>query len=72
MSTISSYILRHTIAPLLVAVAIALLVLLTERMLRLLDLVLDTGGGLVTRAGPGPVGKRTTWRWPCRRPSSSA
>jgi lipopolysaccharide export system permease protein len=46
MSTISSYILRQTLAPLLMAVAIALLVLLTERMLRLLDLVLDTGGGL--------------------------
>jgi lipopolysaccharide export system permease protein len=46
MSTISSYILRQTMGPLLAAVAIALLVLLTERMLRLLDLVLDTGGGL--------------------------
>lgn len=46
MSTISSYILRQTMGPLLGAVAIALLVLLTERMLRLLDLVLDTGGGL--------------------------
>jgi lipopolysaccharide export system permease protein len=46
MSTISSYILRQTMAPLLMAVAVALLVLLTERMLRLLDLVLDTGGGL--------------------------
>lgn len=46
MSTINSYILRQTMGPLLMAVAIALLVLLTERMLRLLDLVLDTGGGL--------------------------
>jgi lipopolysaccharide export system permease protein len=46
MSTISSYILRQTLGPLLAAVAIALLVLLTERMLRLLDMVLDTGGGL--------------------------
>ncbi len=46
MSTINSYILRQTMGPLLVAIAIALLVLLTERMLRLLDLVLDTGGGL--------------------------
>lgn len=46
MSTISSYILRQTMGPLLAAVAVALLVLLTERMLRLLDLVLDTGGGL--------------------------
>lgn len=46
MSTISGYILRQTMGPLLAAVAIALLVLLTERMLRLLDLVLDTGGGL--------------------------
>ncbi len=46
MSTISSYILRQTMRPLLAAIAIALLVLLTERMLRLLDLVLDTGGGL--------------------------
>src|SRR3546814_20957411 len=46
MSTISSYILRQTMGPLLAAVAIALLVLLTERMLRLLDLVLDTRSGL--------------------------
>jgi len=46
MSTISIYILRQTMGPLLAAVAIALLVLLTERMLRLLDMVLDTGSGL--------------------------
>jgi len=46
MSTFSSYILRQTMTPLLAAVAIALLVLLTERMLRLLDMVLDTDGGL--------------------------
>jgi len=46
MSTINAYILRQTMGPLLAAVAIALLVLLTERMLRLLDMVLDTGGGL--------------------------
>src|SRR3546814_16076012 len=46
MSTISSYILRQTMGPLLAAVGIALLVLLTERMLRLLDMVLDSGRGL--------------------------
>ena len=46
MSTINAYILRQTMGPLLAAIAIALLVLLTERMLRLLDMVLDTGGGL--------------------------
>ena len=46
MSTISGYILRQTMAPLLATVALALLVLLTERMLRLLDLVLDSHGGL--------------------------
>src|SRR3546814_13713323 len=46
MSTISSYILRQTMGPLLAAVGIALLVLLTERMLRLLDMALDTGSGL--------------------------
>lgn len=46
MATINTYILRQTLGPLLAAVVIALLVLLTERMLRLLDLVLDTGGGL--------------------------
>ncbi|GAB4391346.1 MAG: LptF/LptG family permease [Kiloniellaceae bacterium] len=46
MSTINSYILRQTLGPLMAAIAIALLVLLTERMLRLLDMVLDTGGGL--------------------------
>lgn len=46
MSTISTYILRQTMGPLLAAIMIALLVLLTERMLRLLDMVLDTGSGL--------------------------
>src|SRR3546814_20659731 len=46
MSTISIYILRQTMGPLLAAIAVALLVLLTERMLRLLDMVLDTGSGL--------------------------
>lgn len=46
MSTLNGYILRQTLGPLFAAVGIALLVLLTERMLRLLDLVLDTGGGL--------------------------
>ncbi|NIA71495.1 YjgP/YjgQ family permease [Pelagibius litoralis] len=46
MSTISSYLLRQTMMPLLISIGIALLVLLTERMLRLLDLVLDSQGGL--------------------------
>lgn len=46
MSTLNGYILRQTLGPLFAAIGIALLVLLTERMLRLLDLVLDTGGGL--------------------------
>jgi lipopolysaccharide export system permease protein len=46
MKSIDSYILRQVFRPLLAVVVIALLVLLTERMLRLLDLVLDTGGGL--------------------------
>jgi lipopolysaccharide export system permease protein len=46
MSTISSYILRQTLGPLFAAIGIALMVLLTERMLRLLDMVLDTGSGL--------------------------
>lgn len=46
MQTIGSYILRQTLGPLFAAIAIALLVLLTERMLRLLDMVLDTGSGL--------------------------
>ncbi|MEQ9606272.1 MAG: LptF/LptG family permease [Kiloniellaceae bacterium] len=46
MSTINAYILRQTMGPLLAAIAVALLVLLTERMLRLLDMVLDTGTGL--------------------------
>jgi lipopolysaccharide export system permease protein len=46
VSIISAYILRQMLAPLLVTIAIALLVLLTERMLRLLDLVLDSQGGL--------------------------
>jgi lipopolysaccharide export system permease protein len=46
MSIISRYILMQTAAPLLATIAIALLVLLTERMLRLLDLVLGSSGGL--------------------------
>ncbi len=46
MSTISSYVLRQTTWPLLATVVLALLVLLTERMLRLLDLVLDSRGSL--------------------------
>lgn len=46
MKSIDSYILRQVLRPLLAVVVLALLVLLTERMLRLLDLVLDTGGGL--------------------------
>jgi len=46
MSTISGYIIRQTLAPLLATIGIALLVLLTERMLRLLDLVLDSYSGL--------------------------
>ncbi|HIC82290.1 MAG TPA: YjgP/YjgQ family permease [Kiloniellaceae bacterium] len=46
MPTISSYLLRQTMMPLVVTVGIALLVLLTERMLRLLDMVLDSDGGL--------------------------
>jgi len=46
MSTINWYILRQAATPLLTAVLIALLMLLTERMLRLLDLVLDSNGSL--------------------------
>jgi lipopolysaccharide export system permease protein len=46
MSTINWYILRQAAVPLLSAVLIALLMLLTERMLRLLDLVLDSRGTL--------------------------
>ncbi len=46
MSTINSYILRQTAKPLVAAILIALLILLAERMLRLLDLVLDSRGSL--------------------------
>ena len=46
MSTINGYILRQAAAPLLIAICIALLMLLTERMLRLLDMVLDSSGTL--------------------------
>ena len=46
MSTINWYILRQAAAPLLIAILIALLMLLTERMLRLLDMVLDSSGTL--------------------------
>ena len=46
MSTINWYILRQAAAPLLIAILVALLMLLTERMLRLLDMVLDSSGSL--------------------------
>jgi len=46
MSTINWYILRQAALPLLMAIFIALLMLLTERMLRLLDSVLDSSGPL--------------------------
>ena len=46
MSTFNAYVLRLTMKPLLVAVLIALLLLLVERMLRLLDLVLGSKGSL--------------------------
>lgn len=46
MSTINWYILRQAATPLLMAIFIALLMLLTERMLRLLDSVLDSSGPL--------------------------
>ncbi|MDA1324718.1 MAG: LptF/LptG family permease [Proteobacteria bacterium] len=46
MSTINWYILRQAAAPLLIAILVALLMLLTERMLRLLDTVLDSSGSV--------------------------
>jgi len=46
MTTLNAYLLRLTMKPLLVAVLIALLLLLVERMLRLLDLVLGSKGSL--------------------------
>ena len=46
MSTVSSYILRQISKPLAVAIIIALMVLLVERMLRLLDLVFDSRGSI--------------------------
>jgi lipopolysaccharide export system permease protein len=46
MPTLSAYVLRLTMMPLLLTVAIALLALLTERMLRLLDIVLSSSGSL--------------------------
>jgi lipopolysaccharide export system permease protein len=46
MTTLNAYVLRLTVKPLFVAVLIALLLLLVERMLRLLDLVLGSKGSL--------------------------
>lgn len=46
MTTLNAYVLRLTMKPLLVALLIALLLLLVERMLRLLDLVLGSKGSL--------------------------
>nr|NIS42547.1 hypothetical protein [Desulfuromonadales bacterium] len=44
MHTFDSYILRQSTRPLLTAVVVALLLLLVERMMRLLDFVLDSRG----------------------------
>jgi lipopolysaccharide export system permease protein len=44
MKTIDRYVLAKTLGPLLVCIAIALIAMLLERMLRLLDLLLDKGG----------------------------
>jgi lipopolysaccharide export system permease protein len=44
MRTIDLYVLRQTLKPLAIALVVALLVLLIERMLRLLDLVLGVQG----------------------------
>ena len=44
MHTFDSYILRQATRPLLIAVAVALCLLLVERMMRLLDFVLDSQG----------------------------
>ena len=46
MSTINSYVLRQMAAPLVLTVVVALVFLLTARMLRLLDLVLSSSGSL--------------------------
>jgi lipopolysaccharide export system permease protein len=44
MKTIDRYILTKTLGPLLACIAIALIAMLLERMLRLLDFMLDKGG----------------------------
>jgi lipopolysaccharide export system permease protein len=44
MRTIDLYVLRQTLKPLVIALLVALLVLLIERMLRLLDMVLGAQG----------------------------
>lgn len=46
MPTLSAYILRQTMKPLTAAVVIALMLLLLERLLRLMDLVLNSKGSL--------------------------
>jgi lipopolysaccharide export system permease protein len=46
MSTFGQYVFRCTLKPLAIALSIALLVLLLERMLRLLDVVLGSRGSL--------------------------
>ena len=44
MKTIDRYVLTKTLGPLLACIAIALIAMLLERMLRLLDFMLDKGG----------------------------
>jgi lipopolysaccharide export system permease protein len=44
MKTIDRYVLTKTLGPLLACIAIALIAMLLERMLRLLDFLLDKGG----------------------------
>jgi lipopolysaccharide export system permease protein len=44
MKTIDVYVLRKTLAPLLACIAIALVAMLLERMLRIMDFMVDKGG----------------------------
>ena len=44
MKTIDRYVLTKTLGPLFACIAIALIAMLLERMLRLLDFMLDKGG----------------------------
>ena len=72
MSVLTRYILAQAAKPMAATLLVALLVLLAERMLRVVDLVIGWRGSLLVVFEMLGYLCRITWGWPCRRRSSSA